>query len=204
MRPTTPWSCSRTSATLAFLDHRPLFPGHTLLVPRAHIETLLDLPDDVLPELFANARLLARAMEEALGAEGSFVAINNRVSQSVPHLHVHVVPRRRKDGLRGFFWPRQKYEATSTRGETRTRLRKAIADYAHGRPAWEPAKASPASRSASSKGGGMAVEQALQQFKETETRRGLLAAEPEAAQGRARPTTRSRPSSARWSPTRAR
>jgi histidine triad (HIT) family protein len=112
--------------TLAFLDHRPLFPGHALLIPRAHIETLLDLPDDVLPELFSNARLLARAMEEGLGAEGSFVAINNRVSQSVPHLHVHIAPRRRKDGLRGFFWPRQKYESEAQAEEVAARLRKTV------------------------------------------------------------------------------
>ena len=112
--------------TLAFLDSRPLFPGHTLLVPRAHVETLPDLPDDLLRPLFANARLLAGAMEEAFGAEGSFVAINNRVSQSVPHLHVHVVPRRRKDGLRGFFWPRQGYRATRpTQLEARDALRAA-------------------------------------------------------------------------------
>ena len=110
--------------TLAFLDARPLFPGHSLLVPRAHRETLLDLPDSELPELFGNARLLARAMEEGLGAEGSFVAINNRVSQSVPHLHVHVVPRRTKDGLRGFFWPRQRYESA----EAMEQVRAAIAD----------------------------------------------------------------------------
>ena len=95
--------------SLAFLDNRPLFLGHSLLVPREHHETLLDLPDDLVTVLFTNARLLARAMEAGLDAEGSFVALNNRVSQSVPHLHVHVVPRRRKDGLRGFFWPRQKY-----------------------------------------------------------------------------------------------
>jgi histidine triad (HIT) family protein len=114
-------------ATVAFLDHRPLFPGHSLLVPRAHIETLVDLPDDVLPELFSNARLLARAMEEGLGAEGSFVAINNRVSQSVPHLHVHVVPRRRKDGLRGFFWPRQKYESDEHAAEVAAQLRETVA-----------------------------------------------------------------------------
>jgi histidine triad (HIT) family protein len=112
--------------TVGFLDNRPLFPGHTLLSPRAHIETLLDLPDDVLPELFANARLLARAMEEGLGAEGSFVAINNRVSQSVPHLHVHVVPRRRKDGLRGFFWPRHKYESDDEAAAVADRLRGTI------------------------------------------------------------------------------
>jgi histidine triad (HIT) family protein len=112
--------------TLGFLDHRPLFPGHTLLIPRAHIETLVDLPDDVLPELFSNARLLARAMEEGLAAEGSFVAINNRVSQSVPHLHVHVVPRRRKDGLRGFFWPRHKYESDEQAAEVAERLRQTV------------------------------------------------------------------------------
>jgi histidine triad (HIT) family protein len=114
-------------ATLGFLDHRPLFPGHVLLIPRDHIETLPDLPDELLPELFANARLLARAMEEGLGAEGSFVAINNRVSQSVPHLHVHVAPRRRKDGLRGFFWPRHKYESDEQAAEVAARLRDSIA-----------------------------------------------------------------------------
>ena len=78
---------------LAFLDHRPLFPGHVLLIPREHFQTLGDLPGDLLPLLFTNAQLLARAVEEALGAEGSFVAVNNRVSQSVPHLHIHIVPR---------------------------------------------------------------------------------------------------------------
>jgi histidine triad (HIT) family protein len=112
--------------TLGFLDHRPLFPGHTLLVPRDHYETLADLPDDLLPEFFSDARLLARAMEEGLGAEGSFVAINNKVSQSVPHLHCHVVPRRRKDGLRGFFWPRQKYENEAAAEEARSRVSSAV------------------------------------------------------------------------------
>ena len=96
--------------TLAFLDHRPLFPGHTLLVPREHYETLTDLPAKQVGPLFNNTQLLARAVESAMGAEGTFVAMNNRVSQSVPHLHIHVVPRRRKDGLKGFFWPRTKYE----------------------------------------------------------------------------------------------
>jgi histidine triad (HIT) family protein len=113
--------------TLAFLDHRPLFPGHSLLIPRAHVETLIDLPDEVLPELFSNARLLARAMEDGLGADGSFVAINNRVSQSVPHLHVHVAPRRFKDGLRGFFWPRHKYESEAQAEEVAARLRETVA-----------------------------------------------------------------------------
>lgn len=97
--------------TLAFLDHRPLFPGHTLLIPRKHFETLGDLPVTQVGPLFKNAQLLSRAVELALEAEGSFVAMNNRVSQSVPHLHVHIVPRRRKDGLKGFFWPRTKYKS---------------------------------------------------------------------------------------------
>ena len=95
--------------SVAFLDHRPLFPGHCLLVPKKHFETLTDLPVELVGPFFQNAQLLARAVEVALEAEGSFVAMNNRVSQSVPHLHVHVVPRRRKDGLKGFFWPRNKY-----------------------------------------------------------------------------------------------
>ena len=93
----------------AFLDHRPLFPGHCLLVPKEHFETLTDLPVALVGPFFKNAQLLTLAVEVALEAEGSFVAMNNRVSQSVPHLHVHVVPRRRKDGLKGFFWPRNKY-----------------------------------------------------------------------------------------------
>ena len=97
--------------TLAFLDHRPLFPGHTLLVPRKHFETLVDLPAAQVGPFFKNAQLLSRAVESAMEAEGSFVAMNNRVSQSVAHLHVHIVPRRRKDGLKGFFWPRTKYRS---------------------------------------------------------------------------------------------
>jgi histidine triad (HIT) family protein len=96
--------------SLAFLDHRPLFHGHTLLVPREHVETLADLPASLVAPYFQAAQLLTRAVQSALDAEGTFVAMNNRVSQSVPHLHVHVVPRRRKDGLKGFFWPRTKYK----------------------------------------------------------------------------------------------
>lgn len=96
--------------SFAFLDHRPLFPGHTLLVPREHVETLGELPVSQVEPYFIAAQLLARAVESGLEAEGTFVAMNNRVSQSVPHLHVHVVPRRRKDGLKGFFWPRTKYK----------------------------------------------------------------------------------------------
>jgi histidine triad (HIT) family protein len=95
--------------SIAFLDHRPLFPGHCLLVPKKHFETLNDLPSNLVGKFFRNVQLLTRAVELALDAEGSFVAMNNRVSQSVPHFHVHVVPRRKKDGLKGFFWPRNKY-----------------------------------------------------------------------------------------------
>lgn len=112
--------------SVAFLDHRPLFPGHCLLIPRAHYETLMDLPPEQVGPLFCNARLLARAMEVGLGAEGSFVAINNRVSQSVPHLHIHVVPRRKGDGLRGFFWPRQRYPNEAAMREIAQKLREAV------------------------------------------------------------------------------
>ncbi len=96
--------------SLAFLDHRPLFPGHCLLVPKEHLETLNDLPAALITPLFTNAQLIARAVEKCMAAEGTFVAMNNRVSQSVPHLHIHIVPRRKKDGLKGFFWPRQPYK----------------------------------------------------------------------------------------------
>ncbi len=113
--------------TLAFLDHRPLFHGHCLLVPRAHVETLLDLPDEEIGPLFGAAKRLAAAVTGAMNAQGSFVALNNVVSQSVPHLHVHVVPRRRKDGLRGFFWPRTKYESAAEMEEVRARVARALA-----------------------------------------------------------------------------
>jgi histidine triad (HIT) family protein len=112
--------------TLAFLDHRPVFPGHALLVPRQHVGTLADLPETLLGPLFRNTRLLARAVEEGMAAEGSFVAMNNRVSQSVPHLHVHVVPRRRGDGMRGFFWPRQKYDGPEAMREVQQKVRAAV------------------------------------------------------------------------------
>ena len=95
---------------LGFLDVRPVFKGHTLLVPRTHVDTLLELPDELTVPLFSAARRTAAAMTTALGAQGTFVAMNNVVSQSVPHLHVHVVPRTKGDGLRGFFWPRTRYE----------------------------------------------------------------------------------------------
>ena len=96
---------------VAFLDVRPVFPGHVLVVPRAHHETLPDLPAGQVGPLFERVRQVAAALPVALEATGTFVGINNVVSQSVPHLHVHVVPRRPKDGLRGFFWPRQRYDS---------------------------------------------------------------------------------------------
>ncbi len=111
---------------LAFLDVRPLFPGHTLVVPRAHHETLGDLPIELVGPLFARVRRLSLAVEKGLGAAGSFVACNNRISQSVPHMHVHVVPRNRKDGLRGFFWPRQGYDDEAHAADVASRLRRAL------------------------------------------------------------------------------
>jgi histidine triad (HIT) family protein len=113
---------------IAFLDHRPLFPGHCLVVPRSHIETLSDLPKELVAPVFENVQLLAMAVEIALEAEGSFVALNNKVSQSVPHLHVHVVPRKRKDGLKGFFWPRTKYANESEILEVQKAIRSAIVE----------------------------------------------------------------------------
>ena len=107
---------------LAFLDRRPLFPGHCLLIPKRHVETLIDLPPEDDAALLAGARLLCSALESGLSAEGTFVAMNNRVSQSVPHLHCHVVPRRKKDGLRGFFWPRQRYESPEQLEKVRSAL----------------------------------------------------------------------------------
>ena len=111
---------------MAFLDVRHLFPGHTLLVPRDHHETLVDLPPALVDPLFSRAQRLAAAMEGELGAAGSFVAMNNRISQSVPHLHVHVVPRNPKDGLKGFFWPRTKYASAEEATGMAARLRGAL------------------------------------------------------------------------------
>ena len=113
---------------VGFLDARPVFPGHTLLVPRDHHETLGDLPAPLVGELFADAQRLAVAVEEGMDAHGTFVAMNNKVSQSVPHLHVHVVPRRRKDGLRGFFWPRQRYNNDEDMIAVAARIRAALGE----------------------------------------------------------------------------
>jgi histidine triad (HIT) family protein len=111
---------------VAFLDNRPLFPGHTLLVTREHHETLWDLPDALIAPLFADAKRLSAAIREAMESQGAFVAMNNVVSQSVPHLHVHIAPRNRKDGLRGFFWPRRKYESEAEATAVAQRIRKAL------------------------------------------------------------------------------
>ena len=112
--------------TIAFLDHRPLFPGHCLLIPRSHLETIQDLPDSLIAPLFANVRMLSSAVELGMHAEGTFIAANNRVSQSVPHFHVHIVPRIKGDGLKGFFWPRRKYESPGEIDEVLRALRAAI------------------------------------------------------------------------------
>ncbi|HEV8438239.1 MAG TPA: HIT family protein [Methylomirabilota bacterium] len=121
--------------SVGFLDHRPLFRGHCLLAPREHVATLADLPAPLVGPFFTNVQLLSRAMESGLQAEGSFVAVNNRISQSVPHLHVHVVPRRHQDGLRGFFWPRQRYKSEEEMTRIRSLLRAAIEELSTGRSA---------------------------------------------------------------------
>ena len=114
--------------SLAFLDHRPLFAGHTLFIVKSHIETLPDLPKTVVGALFRNVQLLSQAVMEGMKAEGTFVAINNRVSQSVPHFHVHIVPRRKGDGLKGFFWPRRAYKDAQEIESTLQALHLAIAE----------------------------------------------------------------------------
>jgi histidine triad (HIT) family protein len=111
-----------TDATICFLDHRPLFPGHVLVVPRAHHETIEDLPQELLGPLFGVVQRASRAVRTTMEAPGSFVAANNKVSQSVPHFHVHVVPRSPGDGLRGFFWPRNPYDDDAHLEEVRGRI----------------------------------------------------------------------------------
>jgi histidine triad (HIT) family protein len=118
---------AETEHTVSILDHRPIFKGHTLVLPRAHIVTLRDLPAELLTPFFAEVQRVAGAVQDAMEAEGTFVAENNIVSQSVPHLHVHVVPRRRKDGLRGFFWPRTKYADAAELDETAAAIRQVLA-----------------------------------------------------------------------------
>jgi histidine triad (HIT) family protein len=112
--------------TTVFLDNGPLFAGHSLVCPKQHYDTLMDVPPDRLQPLFSTAQVVARAIEKGLGADGSFIAINNKISQSVPHLHVHVIPRRRGDGMKGFFWPRRPYKDKEEMAQTRDALRAAI------------------------------------------------------------------------------
>ena len=111
------------SRSLAFLDKTPLFPGHVLLIPRDHVETFMEMPAEMVPDFFLAAQKISRAVEKTMQAEGVFVAINNRVSQSVPHLHTHIVPRKKGDGLKGFFWPRKKYASEEHMAEIAGALR---------------------------------------------------------------------------------
>ena len=115
------------AASIAFLDHRPVFPGHCLLITKIHYETFTDLPAELIAPFFSSAQLLARAVESAMEAHGTFVAMNNRVSQSVPHTHVHIVPRRRKDGLKGFFWPRYPYQSDEAAEAVQLSIRRTVA-----------------------------------------------------------------------------
>jgi len=112
--------------SFVFLDHRPLFPGHCLLVPKRHFETLPDLPVELLEPLFKRVQLISLAVQKGMNAQGIFIGINNRVSQSVPHLHIHIVPRNRGDGLKGFFWPRHPYGSNEEVLAVRDAIRKAI------------------------------------------------------------------------------
>jgi len=114
-------------SSLIFLDHRPLFPGHCLVIPKSHLETIHDLPDSLVGPFFSTVKMLAVAIEQAMQAQGTFIAANNRISQSVPHFHVHVVPRKKGDGLKGFFWPRGKYKSAEELTTVRNAVRAAIA-----------------------------------------------------------------------------
>lgn len=111
---------------IAFLDIDPLFPGHVLLSPREHYPTLTDLPVELAGPMMEKTQVMAAAVETALDAEGTFIAVNNRVSQLVPHLHIHIVPRRRKDGLRGFFWPRHQYKDDAAREAVRDAIEREV------------------------------------------------------------------------------
>ncbi len=124
---TTPASIVlRDDDVIAFLDARPLFKGHVLVAPRAHVVTLADVPPPLLPPLFGVVQRMSRAVVAACGAQGSFVALNNVVSQSVPHLHIHVVPRTKGDGLKGFFWPRTHYASDAERDDYARKIAAAL------------------------------------------------------------------------------
>jgi histidine triad (HIT) family protein len=117
-----------TERLIAFLDHRPLFRGHTLLVPKQHVRLLSDLPAELVPEFFTTAQRLERAVEDGLGADGSMILVNNVVSQSVPHLHLHVIPRSKRDGLRFWLGPRQPYDAAHPAQAYADKIRAALAE----------------------------------------------------------------------------
>ncbi len=114
--------------TMAFLDYRPLFKGHLQLIPKRHYETIMDLPEELVGRLFSKAKFLSEVVEKAMGSDGIFIAINNKVGQSVPHLHIHIVPRRFKDGLHGFFWPRMQYKSPEEEADVRHRIMATIAE----------------------------------------------------------------------------
>ncbi len=114
--------------TFVFLDAGPVFAGHCLVVPKVHYETMMDLPHDLLAPLFSTTQLICRAVEKGLQSGGSFVAVNNKISQTVPHLHVHVIPRRKGDGMKGFFWPRRPYRDDDHTLEVQELLQAAIAE----------------------------------------------------------------------------
>lgn len=113
-------------SAIAFLDFRPVFPGHTLIAPKEHYGTIDELPEDLVGPFFGEVRLVAMAVEKAMGADGVFIAMNNRVSQSVPHMHVHAIPRRFKDGMHGFFWPRVNYASREEMEAVQKRIREAV------------------------------------------------------------------------------
>ncbi len=113
--------------SIAFLDRRPVFLGHCLLIPKEHYETFEDLPRELIGPLFTNCQRITIAVRKALDADGTFLGINNKVSQSVHHVHIHVVPRREKDGLRGFFWPRQKYESELQEDQIQEAIKRELA-----------------------------------------------------------------------------
>jgi len=115
--------------SMAFLDIRPLFPGHILLIPRIHYETLLDLPVNLIEPLFGNAKFLSNIIEKALNAQGSLILINNKVSQSIPHLHIHIIPRNKGDGLKGFFWPRIPYKDVDSIREMQRKITEFVLKY---------------------------------------------------------------------------
>jgi histidine triad (HIT) family protein len=122
----------RDGVSIGFLDRRPVFLGHCLLIPLNHYETLYDLPEELIGPLFRNAKRLGKAVEKGTTADGTFVAINNKISQSVPHLHIHIIPRKSGDGLRGFFWPRRKYESEEQMVSIAESIRKSVSKLSEG------------------------------------------------------------------------